>query len=96
MHSLQRTVRTGVQAGFMRQQDLLRDFKQAYIDSNAPAGERRFWLRCQRCIRRVGCENSAKCGSWEPKIPAFQRFGCPAFTAGTRSSLLVSDLIHRL
>ena len=31
-----------------------------------------------------------------PKIPALQRIGCRAFTAGTRSSLLVSDLIHRL
>jgi len=97
MHSLQRASSTSVQAGFVREQDLLRDFKRAQIDSSTSAGESRFRLRRKRGIRRVGyCDSSAESGSCQAEIPAFQRIGCRAFISGTRSSLLVSDLIHRL
>jgi len=72
VHPLQRADTTSVQAGLLRQQNLLRDFKRAQIGSSAPAGESRFELQSKRDTHRVACR-SAESGIRRPTNPGFQR-----------------------
>ena len=72
VHPLQRASTTSVQAGLLRQQDLLRNFKRAQIDSIAAADKRRFELQSKRDTRRIACR-SAESGIRRPTNPSFQR-----------------------
>jgi len=72
VHPLQRADTTSVQAGLLRQQNVLRNFKRAQIDSIAAADERRFELQSKRGVRRVSCR-SAESGIRRPTNPSFQR-----------------------
>jgi len=72
VHPLQRASTTSVQAGLLRQQNVLRNFKRAQIDSIAAADERRFELQSKRDTHRVACR-SAESGIRRPTNPGFQR-----------------------
>ena len=71
VHPLQCARATSVQAGLLRQQNLLRNFKRAQIDSIAAADKSRFELQSKRDIRRVACR-SAEAGIRRSTIPSFQ------------------------
>jgi hypothetical protein len=72
VHPLQRADTTSVQAGLLRQQNVLRNFKRAQISSIAAADERRFELQSKRDTHRVACR-SAESGIRRSTIPSFQR-----------------------
>ena len=72
VHPLQRASTTSVQAGLLRQQNVLRNFKRAQIDSIAAADKRRFELQSKRDTRRVAYR-SAESGIRSSTIPSFQR-----------------------
>jgi hypothetical protein len=69
---LQRADTTSVQAGLLRQQNVLRNFKRAQIDSIAAADERRFQLQSKRDTCRVACR-STESGIRRPTNPSIQR-----------------------
>jgi len=56
----------------LRQQNVLRNFKRAQIDSIAAADERRFELQSKRDTHRVAYR-SAESGIRRPTNPSFQR-----------------------
>ena len=72
VHPHQRASTTSVQAGLLRQQNVLRNFKRAQIDSIAAADKRRFELQSKRDTRRVAYR-SAESGIRSSTIPSFQR-----------------------
>ena len=72
VHPLQRADTTSVQAGLLRQQNVLRNFKRAQIDSIAATDERRFELQSKRDTHRVACR-SAESGIRRSTIHSFQR-----------------------
>ena len=72
VYPLQRADTTSVQAGLLRQQNVLRNFKRAQIDSIAAADKRRFELQSKRDTCRIACR-SAESGIRGSTIPSFQR-----------------------
>ena len=72
VHPLQRADTTSVQAGLLRQQNVLRNFKRAQIDSIAAADKRRFELQSKRDTCRIACR-SAESGIRRSTILSFQR-----------------------